>query len=699
MPSHDIIDNRNQKLVDKINCILESSEAAHFAVGYFFISGFTAISDRLNNIKQLRLLIGNTSNRETIEQIAQGYKRLELISDRLEAESYPKRSQIKEIKADTAENVRSDIELLDQTDEAQTLIKNLVQMIEEKRLQVRVYTKGTLHAKAYIFDYGEVYDDKGRPVARTENGIAAVGSSNLSLSGITHNTELNVMIHGNDNHAALTDWFEELWVEAEDFDEALMDEMKQSWAVSLATPYDIYMKTLYTLVRDRLEDAAPKDLIVDNEISKQLADFQKVAVKHAIQNIRDYGGTFVADVVGLGKSFIGAAIVKHFEQSEKARPLIICPPPLIEMWERYNEIYHLNARILSMGMLKQDDDHSFRTLLEDFRYKDRDFVLVDESHHLRNHGTQRYKVLETFLAASKRCCLLTATPRNNSAWDIYHQLKLFHQDDPTDLPIDPPNLKEYFRGVEKGDRHLQDLLSHVLIRRTRNQIIRFYGYDAETHQKVIESGNNYRDYQTGKRNAYVLVGGQHRFFPKRELETIEYSIEDTYQGLYQQLRSRIGKPRKKQLRKLLADELSYARYGLWNFVIKEKQNKEPYLTLQRAGSNLRGLIRVLLFKRFESSVCAFKTTIQKLLLIHQNFLTALNAGIVPAGEEAQKLLSQENLEGEELDLLNELNKVADKYDIADFNAKKLKNHIQHDIKILQEILALVEPITPKQDTK
>ncbi|MGL6339602.1 MAG: C-terminal helicase domain-containing protein, partial [Waterburya sp.] len=31
--------------------------------------------------------------------------------------------------------------------------------------------------------------------------------------------------------------------------------------------------------------------------------------------------------------------------------------------------------------------------------------------------------------------------------------------------------------------------------------------------------------------------------------------------------------------------------------------------------------------------------------------------------------------------------------------KKLKKHIQHDIEILQEILALVEPITPKQDTK
>ena len=36
MPTHDIIDNRQQKLVDNINQILHSSEAAHFAVGYFF---------------------------------------------------------------------------------------------------------------------------------------------------------------------------------------------------------------------------------------------------------------------------------------------------------------------------------------------------------------------------------------------------------------------------------------------------------------------------------------------------------------------------------------------------------------------------------------------------------------------------------------------------------------------------------------
>ena len=698
MPIHDIIDNRNQKLVDQINCILDSSAAAHFAVGYFFLSGFTAIAQRLTNIKELRLLIGNTSNRETVEQIAQGYRRLELIADKVEAQKYPKRSEEKRMANDTAANIRSSIELMDQTDEAETLVKNLVQMIEEKRLHVKVYTKGTLHAKAYIFDYGTIYDDKGRALERTEKGIAIAGSSNLTLSGITHNTELNVIIHGNDNHTELTNWFEELWNEAEDFNEALMREMKQSWAASPVRPYDVYMKTLYSLVKDRLEDTTPKDLILEDEITKQLADFQKVAVNHAMQNIRDYGGAFVSDVVGLGKSFIGAAIVKHFEQTERARPLIICPAPLLEMWERYNEVYQLNARILSMGMLKEDDESGFKLLLDDFKYKDRDFVLIDESHNLRNHTTQRYKVVETFLATGKRCCLLTATPRNKSAWDIYYQLKLFHQDDKTDLPIDPPDLKQYFQLVEKGEKKLPELLSHILIRRTRNHILRFYGFDAQTHQKVVDS-SNFREYLDGTRRAYVIVGGKHRFFPKRELETIEYSIEDTYQGLYQELRQYLGISRKRQLAKPLVNELSYARYGLWNYVLKDKQKQEPYNTLQRAGANLRGLMRVLLFKRFESSVYAFQETIQKLLIVHERFVNGLSKGFIPAGDEAQILVSADYNQAEEQDLMDVLRQVSGKYDLADFNGQKLQQHIEHDINLLKKIQALVEPITPDKDAK
>jgi len=43
--------------------------------------------------------------------------------------------------------------------------------------------------------------------------------------------------------------------------------------------------------------------------------------------------------------------VKHFERTDHVRPLIICPAPLVEMWEQYNDAYQLNARVLSTGYL------------------------------------------------------------------------------------------------------------------------------------------------------------------------------------------------------------------------------------------------------------------------------------------------------------------------------------------------------------
>ena len=116
-----------------------------------------------------------------------------------------------------------------------------------------------------------------------------------------------------------------------------MQEIRQSWAMAPVRPYDVYMKTLYGLVRDRIEGDDEKDFLWDDEITNRLASFQRVAVKQAVQMIRLNGGVFVSDVVGLGKSYIGAAVVKHFERTDHARPLIICPAPLVEMWERYKQ--------------------------------------------------------------------------------------------------------------------------------------------------------------------------------------------------------------------------------------------------------------------------------------------------------------------------------------------------------------------------
>ena len=683
--THDIIDNRNEKLVEHINLILDSTDRARFAVGYFFLSGFTSIAKELQNLTELRLLIGNTSTRQTIEQLAEGYRELSAIENATEDLTYSSRANRRGRANETADNLRACIDIMPQTDESEQLIKILVDMIRNKKLKVRVYTKGRLHAKAYIFNYKQGY----------ETGTSIVGSSNLTLAGLTSNTELNVVVPGNANQEQLRNWFDALWDESEDFNEALMAEMQTSWALAPVRPYDIYMKTLYELVKERLERDEDR-LSPTADLMEQLADFQQVAVWQAIKIINRYGGAFVSDVVGLGKSYIGAAIVKYFQQVENARPLIFCPPALIPMWEGYNEAHHLNARIVSSGKLSGDEENARDLLFQ--HYESRDFILVDESHNFRNPGTQRYRILQDFLTIrNKKSCFLTATPRNKSAWDIYHQFKLFHPDDNTNLPLEPAHLREYFRYIEKGERDLRVLLQHILIRRTRNHILRWYGYDAETHEPVDPA--EFDDYLRQNRRAYVKIGDTQQFFPQRTLTTVQYSIEETYQGLYQKIRKHLGTAEN------TAAQLTYARYGLWHYVKKEKQEVFPYRDLQSAGRNLRGLIRVLLFKRFESSVYAFKRTISRLLNVHKIFLNALDNGTVAAGEEAQQILyeasslNEADIDTDERDILDQLQKLSESYDIKDFNVKSLREDIQHDIEILTQILDPVKQITTAKDAK
>jgi len=714
---HDVIDNRHERLVDAIQVILPSVSRARFAVGYFFLSGLEALGTSLDAISELRLLIGNTSNRETVEQLSEAYKRLELVAEHTEQVRLARAADRRERAGATAANLRDTVAVMDQTDVAQQLVSSLIRMVEDGRLKVRVYTRGRLHAKAYIFDWSHPNP--------TDHGVAIVGSSNLTLSGVQGNTELNVVVHdggdplhpGSGNHARLTAWFEELWGDAQDFEDYLMYELRASWAGRLATPYDVYMKTLYSLVRDRLEGAARPDLLGEDDITRALADFQRAAVKQAIRMIGEYRGCFVADVVGLGKSFVGAAIVKHFERAERRRPLIVCPKPLEDMWTAYNEQYQLNAQILPMSLLAEGDRGV--DLLGDVRYRDRDFVLIDESHNFRHPDTQRYRELQTFIAADpeRRVCLLTATPRNSAAWDVFNQIKLFHPDDTTDLPIDPPNLREYFKRVVQTEAGapvvggtvatLQDVLHHLMIRRTRRHVLRWYGHAEGTGRPLSElpeaEAVTYLEGQPGHR-AYINVAGRHQFFPIRELETLRYSIEETYAGLYDALRAFLGRSGEARGARLAAQvqppdgELTYARYGLFHYVLPDRRHRAPYTDLQRAGYNLRGLIRTMLFKRFESSVEAFRKTLERMILTQSAFLTALDNGLVPAGEQAERLLGRGEALDED-DLLDALRDVSRQYQAQDFDVERLRRHVAADVRLLREMLALVQPIAPEHDDK
>ncbi len=383
-------------MVDVINQRLKCSDKVKITVGYFFLSGMKNIQDKLTDkdengdykIREVRLRIGNTCSMRTIEELARIHREPERIAKQIDRQKHINRRERNHYLGDTVDDVRDSLADLDQTNENEALIHLIHEMIETNRLKVNVYLKSGFHAKAYIFD--------ARNPQPLSKGIAIVGSSNLSLAGLTHNTELNVYVHDNgENHAELTKWFNELWNEAEDFKAPLMEEVIQSWAAGPVSPCDVYMKTLYSLMKDRLEGEDEREFLWENEITEALAEFQKNAVKQLVGMIKMNEGAFAADVVGVGKSYIGVAVVKHFGVTEGRKPIIICPKQLEDMWKRYNALYSLNAEIVPISLLKAGEtvtgDWNF--LVADDRFNDRDFVLIDESHNFRHHSPQRYQIL------------------------------------------------------------------------------------------------------------------------------------------------------------------------------------------------------------------------------------------------------------------------------------------------------------------
>src|SRR5713226_8539062 len=150
---HDIVDNRDLHLADAVRPLLNQSVRGHFAVGYFFLSGFKAIGKELETVQELRLLIGNTSNQETIEQLAEGHASRESIIAHQRESEFLNAQQRAKLVAEGVRRMRERLERLDQTDDDQALIEQLVRLISEDRVKVKVFTRGRLHAKAYIFDY------------------------------------------------------------------------------------------------------------------------------------------------------------------------------------------------------------------------------------------------------------------------------------------------------------------------------------------------------------------------------------------------------------------------------------------------------------------------------------------------------------------------------------------------------------------
>ncbi|MEA3375426.1 MAG: phospholipase D-like domain-containing protein, partial [Chloroflexota bacterium] len=646
----DIIDNRTTRLAERISHYLQLSRRAHFAVGYFYVGGFEAIAEAVPGLEKLRLLIGPATNRATVEQITQGHNARSAIEQEWFAATAVRPVEAAAMREETLLDARETIALMPQTDDNQGVIGELSRLIAEGVIEVRVYTKEPLHAKCYIFD------ERDPDRAETDPGHVIVGSSNLTVPGITSNTELNVVLNDADAHREVSSWFEELWESAHEFSEELLREVDTSWAVNdRVTPWEIYIKTLYTLFRDQL-DAEAEPIEVIDETWPKLAEFQKHAYNYARAILQQHGGVLVADVVGLGKSYVGLALLK-WGRLHGHRPLVICPAGLVEMWKAYSDQYDVGAAVLSTGMLRVEEDEGERwSVLDQDRYEAYDLVLIDESHNFRYSNTQRYEALESYLSRGDRqVIMLTATPYAMGPDDIKNQLRLWPGNGQA-LPTGQWSFDDFFTRVKNDEAHLPELLRHVMIRRPR-------WYIAETYADWRKpDGTPCRETDGAKRREtcrpVITIGGDEYTFPKRELkDPVRYRIDEAYQGLYSTIRTIVdptydegdclpredilarveaargaaGQPpmsahERDVLAEALGQGLTYARYGLHTYVKPQHADREPYMSLATAGANLRGLMRVLLFKRLESSVEAFRATCRTLGQTHDRFVTAMGEG-------------------------------------------------------------------------
>ncbi len=654
-----IIDNKKDNLlVTEVNKMLDTAEFSSMAVGYFYLSGFEAIREKLHKVQQLKLVIGTRTNTETVEELVKGHSSEDYIKHTLRKENRKNKAQ-KEFEIDiTKSEYTKDLTFMEQNEDNQVGLSALWELIKENRIDIRVYAKGFLHSKAYIFD---------APKGGMVDGVAIVGSSNLSISGLSNNTELNVKVTNQNDFQDVKTWFDEIWENSEPFSKNLMEMVEQSWVQQQATPYEIYIKTLYNLIKERVQ--IKEHHISDNSAFNfnDLFLFQKDAVNMALNKLENentsQNGVFISDVVGLGKSYIALAIISWYWSQKRKNTLIVCPASLKQMWLDYKEQYQLNCHILSSSeLLYKDEDHSYN-LNDEPQYDGYEVVIIDEAHNFRNPQTQKYQILAPYLNG-KKVVLLTATPQNKDVWDIYNQIKLFHQSDITDLNIAPNNLKTYFETYEGDPQKIAELLQNFVIRRTRN--------DLKNNPKYASLNLT---------------------FPKRNLKTIEYEIDASYAlngetSIYASLIEKLFQTSK-------ANRYQYSIYALTSFLKKGKINEPTYQGLSHFGDLVRGLLKMLLFKRLESSAVSFLASLNRMIKRNEFILRSINErGLVITGRADQLALFLDEDDSNSKLRVNE-------YPIEDFRKEDLVAAIMYDISILNEVKEIIQPIVNNvtQDAK
>lgn len=696
-----VIDNRDHNTMANVLAAIlaqHGGKAVDVATAYFNVQGFGLLRDGLKGVGTLRLLLG-------AEPLVGKDVGLQALSDHI------------------ARTMTGDLNFEAYDEATLRTVEALIGFLARPEVQCRVYAKGFLHAKAWIFH--EDKPGKGNLNDRLFPLYAIVGSSNFTRPGLTTNKELNlshkVRFESEDSDATmkgalrregipdvsladlpklgavgkqaiveLDAWFERHWEESTDFKAQLVELLNASKFGTLEyTPWQVYLKALFEYFKDDLNDAPQ----TATTTAVELSEFQADAVKKARRILSMYDGVVVADSVGLGKTWIGKRLLEDFAYHRRMKALVVCPANLRPMWEKELLAASIPNTILSQEELGRYDEDDPDHQLDISEYADMDVVLVDESHNFRNKNAGRYGNLTRILDANnrkgkagehKKLILLTATPINNDLFDLYSQLVLFTGND-----------RGYFAGAGIGDLYkyflrarkelstskpgeaLFNLLEEVVIRRTRSFV----------------------------RKAYpnATIQGQPIKWPERKLKTVRYDLEATYSGIYEKLVKGIEK-------------LELPQYRLETFKkeenLKTKAEREEHELAKGRQTALVGIFKSRFLKRFESSVEAFRISVQRALNFIETFEEMLDKdGKLIEAEHFHK--SMQLLEQDEDDPLPESKYAAfqsnegirrllegsKSLDRSLYKEDEIKAAVRNDHQVLSDLWVRVQRITPDKDAK
>jgi hypothetical protein len=620
------------------------------ATGYFDLGGFLAIADVLERAPAVRILLGSEPEPPKARRVAL-------------PGSPPVQRPLRERLAELHDAIEADRDLLPFEPASTGGVGRLLAFLSRPTTQVRLYRRGFVHGKAFIFG--------------SEAGVIA-GSANFTAAGLQHNLELDLGVYDPDKVKPARAWFDDLWGEAEPFDLAAIYAGRQAEY----DPYTIYLRMLYELYGAELGEEAAIEPAAPGA-GLQLTEFQKLGVQRSLRILDRWGGVLLADGVGLGKTWIAGQLLEHHLVVRGWRVLVVAPASLRDAtWDDFlarNSRYAIE--VISYQQLANDrqvgdepepgepDTRGSYLKLDAAEYR---LIVVDEAHAFRSPETTYYRALRRLMAAGgvdKRLVLLTATPVNNSLWDLYWQLLLFARTESRFAQIGIPNLREHVAQAMSLDlealtpAHLFPLLDQVSVRRTRMHIKRWFP------------------------NATIATpaGPVPIRFPEPTLHKVTYVAARPGGALPGEFFAEVAAA--------IDGGLSMARYQPDAYRRRDANATPDDLAAQRVTSQL--LLSQLL-KRFESSLDAFRVTLGKMMASHDRFLEVMDHGFVAQPRTSPEVW-QEGLDDDALDALL----VADENarPLVEYTAGDLRTAVEADRALLAGLYARAATIGPADDPK